>query len=67
MWDNHKSEFHLKGHILRIHKHFTANVTAWLLGNVFFLIGEIITQNSWKMCQIYSMFCFEPIQGLKKG
>ena len=67
MWENHKSKFHLKGHILRIHKHFTANVTAWLLGHVF-LNWEIITQKNYKkMCQNYSMFCFEPIQDWKKG
>ena len=53
MWENHKSQCHLKGHILRIHAHFSK-------------LGISYSKNAVKMCQNYFMLCFEPIQGYKK-
>ena len=50
MWENNKSQCHLKGHILRIHAHFSK-------------LGNSYSKNAVKMCQNYFMFCFEPIQG----
>ena len=50
MWENHKSQCHLKGHILRIHAHFSK-------------LWNSYSKNAVKMCQNYFMFCFEPIQG----
>ena len=48
MWENHKSQCHLKGHILRIHAHFSK-------------LENIDSKKAVKMCQNYFVFCFEPI------